>query len=240
MGSYEIRETKEILENAKQDATPHALSRIGFQDRVLHLNRTHDNLPTMRAELLSHDAAQRLTISQQAHQLARARTALTAAGYTLKEGAECWKPPLGPSASPLLEKIDRQAQEIERLQERIYKYAHWTPEHTIEEWLADRQRIVEAKQVEADTELRRQLASMTAERDALNESVTAGIRHRQDYVERIMQLQAQLTASEHRVSETAALVGRELIDCWVSTIKKSTDAVKTINADAVSGEPHQA
>jgi chromosome segregation ATPase len=53
-------------------------------------------------------------------------------------------------------------QELERerdeLKKKAYRYAHWTPEHTIEEWLADRQRIVEAKQVEADAALRQQLA----------------------------------------------------------------------------------
>ena len=35
--------------------------------------------------------------------------ALTGAGYTLAEGAQEWKPPVGPSASPLLDKIDGQA-----------------------------------------------------------------------------------------------------------------------------------
>lgn len=48
---------------------PGALTRVGFQDRVLHLNRTSDNLPTMRAELLAHDATRRATITQQAQEL---------------------------------------------------------------------------------------------------------------------------------------------------------------------------
>lgn len=47
-------------------------------------------------------------------------------------------------------------------QARLYRYAHWTPEHTIEEWLADRQRIVEAKQAEADAALRQQLTDAQA------------------------------------------------------------------------------
>lgn len=37
----------------------------------------------------------------------RAERALTRAGWTYTEGAEEWKPPLGPSASPLLEKIEQ-------------------------------------------------------------------------------------------------------------------------------------
>lgn len=89
------------------------------------------------------------------------------------------------------ERLNQQAQEIERLQKQyalqkevadnqtwhvqdltkqlataqaqLNKYAHWTPEHTIEEWLADRQRIVDAKQVEADTQLQATLAAREAE-----------------------------------------------------------------------------
>lgn len=38
--------------------------------------------------------------------LDRAERALTRAGYTLIEGAQEWKPPIGPSASPLLYRID--------------------------------------------------------------------------------------------------------------------------------------
>lgn len=38
--------------------------------------------------------------------LDRAERALTRSGFTLVEGAQEWKPPLGPSASPLLDRID--------------------------------------------------------------------------------------------------------------------------------------
>lgn len=37
----------------------------------------------------------------------RAERALRAAGFTYTEGAEEWRPPLGSSASPLLDKIDK-------------------------------------------------------------------------------------------------------------------------------------
>lgn len=37
----------------------------------------------------------------------RAERALRAAGWTYEEGAAEWKPPLGPSSSPLLERIDQ-------------------------------------------------------------------------------------------------------------------------------------
>lgn len=39
--------------------------------------------------------------------LDRAERALVRAGWTYTEGAAEWKPPLGPSASPLLDEIDR-------------------------------------------------------------------------------------------------------------------------------------
>lgn len=55
--------------------------------------------------------------------------------------------------------IAQRAQELERVKERLRRYNHWTPEHTIEEWLADRQRIVDAKHVEADAQLQATLAS---------------------------------------------------------------------------------
>lgn len=58
--------------------------------------------------------------------------------------------------------ITQQAQELERVKERLRRYNHWTPEHTIEEWLADRQRIVDAKQVEADAQLQATLAAAQA------------------------------------------------------------------------------
>jgi len=57
------------------------------------------------------------------------------------------------------------------LEQRLDRYNHWTPEHTIEEWLADRQRIVDAKEAEADVGLQKQLATLTAERDRLKEAL---------------------------------------------------------------------
>lgn len=39
--------------------------------------------------------------------LDRAERALTRAGFTYTEGAQEWKPPIGPSASPLLDRIDQ-------------------------------------------------------------------------------------------------------------------------------------
>lgn len=40
-------------------------------------------------------------------ELNKATRALTRAGYTLVEGAQEWKPPIGPSASPLLDRINQ-------------------------------------------------------------------------------------------------------------------------------------
>lgn len=51
-------------------------------------------------------------IEQLQAQLAQAKRALERAGYTLKEGAQEWKPPLGPSASPLLDRIDLLQQQL--------------------------------------------------------------------------------------------------------------------------------
>lgn len=65
--------------------------------------------------LVAHNAALRATLFEHAQRLAKAETALKSAGYTLKEGAEAWKPPLGPSVSPLLKKLDQQAKELERV-----------------------------------------------------------------------------------------------------------------------------
>lgn len=45
--------------------------------------------------------------------LDRAERALTRAGFTYTEGAQEWKPPIGPSASPMLDRID-QLQELLR------------------------------------------------------------------------------------------------------------------------------
>lgn len=44
--------------------------------------------------------------------LDRAERALTRSGFTYTEGAQEWKPPIGPSASPLLDKIDLQREQI--------------------------------------------------------------------------------------------------------------------------------
>lgn len=52
-----------------------------------------------------------------AMELDRATSALTSAGFTLVEGAQEWKPPIGPSASPLLDRIYLMA---ELLQETIH------------------------------------------------------------------------------------------------------------------------
>lgn len=46
----------------------------------------------------------------------RAEDALRGAGWTYIEGAQEWKPPLGPSASPLLDQIDNLRQQITDLQ----------------------------------------------------------------------------------------------------------------------------
>jgi hypothetical protein len=72
--------------------------------------------------------------------------------------------------------ITQQAQEIESMKDRLDKYAHWTPEHTIEEWLADRQRIVDAKQVAADAQLQATLAAREAV-IARQEATIRGYRH---------------------------------------------------------------
>lgn len=64
--------------------------------------------------------------------------------------------------SDLQHQITQQAQELERAKEQLRRYNHWTPEHTIEEWLADRQRIVDAKEAEADVGLQQQLSASQA------------------------------------------------------------------------------
>lgn len=52
-------------------------------------------------------------------ELEKATRALESAGYTLKEGAQEWKPPLGPSASPMLDELDRLRAENEALKAEI-------------------------------------------------------------------------------------------------------------------------
>lgn len=47
--------------------------------------------------------------------LAAAETSLRRAGYTREPGVKAWKPPLGPSASPLLDKIDSLEERLEAM-----------------------------------------------------------------------------------------------------------------------------
>lgn len=49
----------------------------------------------------------------------RAERALTRAGFTYAEGAHEWKPPVGPSASPLLDKIDQLTAQLEAANRKI-------------------------------------------------------------------------------------------------------------------------
>lgn len=51
--------------------------------------------------------------------LDRAERALTRAGFTYTEGAQEWKPPIGPSASPLLDRIDRLADLLRELRDGV-------------------------------------------------------------------------------------------------------------------------
>lgn len=68
-------------------------------------------------------------------ELEKACRALESAGFTLKEGAQEWKPPLGPSVSPLLNEIDSLRAELEaaRKQEPAVliegKKIFWNPEY---------------------------------------------------------------------------------------------------------------
>lgn len=50
--------------------------------------------------------------------LERAERALVRAGWTYTEGAEEWKPPLGQSALPLLDELDRLRAQVERPKDR--------------------------------------------------------------------------------------------------------------------------
>ena len=56
--------------------------------------------------------------SQAADELIRLHASLVAGGFTDK-GGELWKPPLGPSAMPLLERLDKQRALIEELREAL-------------------------------------------------------------------------------------------------------------------------
>ena len=84
-------------------------------------------------------------------ELDKATRALTSAGYTLLEGAQEWKPPIGPSSAPLLDLIDALRAELElkqsNLPEAIYllydgsssdgrgdpDYRGWTTDKTVAE-----------------------------------------------------------------------------------------------------------
>lgn len=61
-------------------------------------------------EHMSEQAAQPLCMAKRIEELVeraeRAERSLTLAGFTYTEGAQEWKPPIGPSAFPLLERID--------------------------------------------------------------------------------------------------------------------------------------
>lgn len=61
-------------------------------------------------ENIAEQAAQPMCMAKRIEELAerpeRAERALTRAGYTLVDGAQEWKPPIGQSASPLLDRID--------------------------------------------------------------------------------------------------------------------------------------
>lgn len=64
------------------------------------------------------DLASRLTAERDA-----AERALKSAGYTKIDGAAEWKPPLGPSASPLLDELDRLRKALEESKERFANLA---------------------------------------------------------------------------------------------------------------------
>lgn len=85
---------------------------------MLHDTHFRDEVVTLRAQLTQHaQTIEQLTRLNALYyddrkRLTQAQTALKIAGYTLKEGAEAWKPPLGPSVSPLLETVDHHRREI--------------------------------------------------------------------------------------------------------------------------------
>lgn len=62
-------------------------------------------------ENITEQAAQPMCMAKRIEELVeraeRAERSLTRAGFTYTEGAQEWKPPIGPSALPLLERIDR-------------------------------------------------------------------------------------------------------------------------------------
>lgn len=99
-----MMETKPLPLQKKYVWTPDGMDEHPNGMYMLHDTHFRDEVVTLHTQL---------TI--QAQRLAKAETALKHAGYTLKEGAEAWKPPLGPSVSPLLKKLDQQAKELERV-----------------------------------------------------------------------------------------------------------------------------
>jgi hypothetical protein len=65
-------------------------------------------LPRLRAIEAALDERDALKV-----ELDKAKRALESAGYTLLDGAQEWKPPIGPSSSPLLDLIDSLRAELE-------------------------------------------------------------------------------------------------------------------------------
>lgn len=62
----------------------------------------------------------------------RSETALRGAGWTYLEGAESWKPPLGPSASPLLQTIDNLTEQLAEAQGTVARLREATQNLTCE------------------------------------------------------------------------------------------------------------
>lgn len=58
------------------------------------------------------------------HRVERAERALQRVGWTYIEGADEWKPPIGPSASPLLERIDQLTEQRYMLIEALESIKH--------------------------------------------------------------------------------------------------------------------
>lgn len=83
--------------------------------------------------------------------------------------------------------IEQQAQELDILEKEAVSY----------------KRVIESNQKEF-SKLEQQLAAMTHERDELNIAVTSGIRHRQEYVERIDALVIELAAMTQERDEANA------------------------------------
>lgn len=159
-----------------QQPQPHALTREQVQDLLIVGDVPYSNAHQL---VRSHDAAQRLTIEQQAQEIERLQRSYdadmkhwTAQLAAMKAERDEWKRKAelvtnDPDYQQCCQVREQAQARVRELEERLYRYSHWTPEHTIEEWLADRQRIVEAKQAEADAQLQAALAAMKAERDEI-------------------------------------------------------------------------